>query len=93
MVSQLLGTAASIIYSGNVAKAINFIGRRPGYGSSVPVTVALLQRPILCPVFLDHAARSVGQTNTLLTAVVARTPAAGKLRKVSRARSQPAPGS
>lgn len=54
MVGQLAGTAASINYSGDVAKAINFIGRRPGYGSSVPVTVALLQRPILCPVFLDH---------------------------------------
>lgn len=54
MVGQLLSTAASINYSGDVAKAINFIGRRPGYGSSVPVTVALLQRPILCPVFLDH---------------------------------------
>jgi len=54
MVGQFLSTAASINYSGDVAKAINFIGRRPGYGSSVPVTVALLQRPILCPVFLDH---------------------------------------
>lgn len=53
MVGQLTG-AVSINYSGDVAKAINFIGRRPGYGSSVPVTVALLQRPILCPVFLDH---------------------------------------
>lgn len=54
MVGQLLSTAASINYSGDVAKAINFIGRRPGYDSSVPVTVALLQRPILYPVFLDH---------------------------------------
>lgn len=54
MVGQLLSTAARINYSVDVAKAINFIGRRPGYGSSVPVTVALLQRPILCPVFLDH---------------------------------------
>ena len=56
MIGQFLDTAASINYSGDVAKAINFIGRRPGYGSSAPVTVALLQRcRILCSVFLDYA--------------------------------------
>lgn len=46
MIGQFLDTAASINYSDDVAKAINFIGQRPGYGSSVPVTVALLQRRI-----------------------------------------------
>lgn len=55
MIGQFLDTAASINYSDDVAKAINFIGRRPGYGSSAPVTVALLQRRILCSVFLDYA--------------------------------------
>lgn len=44
IIGQFLDTAAGINYSGDVAKAINFIGRRPGYGSSVPVTVALSQR-------------------------------------------------
>lgn len=44
MIKQFLKHgAAGINYSSNVAKAINFIGRRPGYGSSVTVTAALLQ--------------------------------------------------
>ncbi|KAF7413970.1 hypothetical protein HZH68_002459 [Vespula germanica] len=79
MIGQFLDTAASINYSDDVAKAINFIGQRPGYGSSVPVTVALLQRRIpLCSLFHDYAP---DQANTLLTLVVTRMPAAGKLRK------------
>jgi len=74
MIGQLLSTTASIIYSGDVAKAINFIGRRPGYGSSVPVTVAFVATSYPMP----RVSRScASQTNTLLTAVVARMPAAG----------------
>ncbi|KAI4501667.1 hypothetical protein M0802_003002 [Mischocyttarus mexicanus] len=56
MIGQFLDTAASINYSDDVAKAINFIGQRPGYGSSVPVTVTLLQLRIpLCSPFHDYA--------------------------------------
>ena len=81
MIGQFLDTAASINYSGDVAKAINFIGRRPGYGSSAPVTVALLQRRILCSVFLGYAR---ARANTLLTSPLTPAPATGKLRKSCR---------
>lgn len=75
MIKQFLKHgAAGINYSSNVAKAINFIGRRPGYGSSVTVTAALLQ-----PVVSYASCSSRARANTLLTWPFARQ--RGKLRK------------